>query len=940
MVGTSAQVKTYEPTKNRLLKELYQIRGLFLKSWILQLRQYKTNICQLLLPILVLIFIFILQLLVNVLIRNIAAPTESKVNASPTSMDQIHSFLMTGRFNLTFAVPHSFPLVFDANADSKLIGSSFANGTSSGLMRGVCGKMGIPGLCTPFPMNPLLPFNYSKIDPVSRARTGEWVVSPYFPTRSSAFDLNIEIAENMRQFGSPEKLDIIGSYQFHEFNLSDPATAKVVYTLQHDNTSQTQYCSAMSRFTNGDCRQIIPAGMENYLSNLIAYYLTGDTFITTQVAQMPYNVPEFSFNIADLLGTFFFPLILMLPLPVFMYTLVLEKSEKLKEMMKLMGMKTRNYFLVTFLFQYGIYIITALEFIIVSAILGFRFVRGTSPLIFLIGLIGWGLQLISFSFFLSSFISDKLAAVVFGYLIVLFGPIAGVILETNVFIVGDWRFKPILLIFPFSITEYFYTIATNCQRFQCLQTFNLRDNVELQASIIAFYVCAILYFILGLYFDNVLPQPWGVRKSIFFPIEWIWKGCCKSKKYYKSADVLDNSENLDSDVLEERQRVMDGVVTPENSGVLLMNLKKNYGKKQAVRGVHLGISKSECFGLLGQNGAGKTTTISMLCGLFSPSSGTAFVNGYDIRTNMDDIHLSMGLCPQFDILFGDLTCREHLLFYARIKGVPISQERQHVEELLRAVGLDGGTLNRKSPLAMCFGDTELKSIDSCLQPIGFTVYSSPLAGSLSGGMKRRLSIAISLVGNPGVVMLDEPTTGLDPTSKRHLWDVILQAKQDRTVILTTHSMEEADALCDRIGIMHKGQMKCIGSSVRLKNKFGSGLRVTVNYNRNNQTAAQTFIKQTLPNSKLVNEFAGASTFEVPTQDIKVSQFFKMMEAAKQQGNTGWENWSLSQCNLEDVFLSLVGDLMQKDKKAQKTEQKNERELDDTTITQVEQKIDV
>ena len=127
-------------------------------------------------------------------------------------------------------------------------------------------------------------------------------------------------------------------------------------------------------------------------------------------------------------------------------------------------------------------------------------------------------------------------------------------------------------------------------------------------------------------------------------------------------------------------------------------------------------------------GAGKTTTISMLCGLFGPTAGTAFVNGYDITYEMDAIRMSMGLCPQFDILFDDLTCREHLLFYARIKGMPIAQEKQHVEELLTMVGLSANDLKGRSPLVK----------------------------SLSGGMKRRLSIAIALVGNPGVVLLDEP----------------------------------------------------------------------------------------------------------------------------------------------------------------------------------------
>lgn len=196
-------------------------------------------------------------------------------------------------------------------------------------------------------------------------------------------------------------------------------------------------------------------------------------------------------------------------------------------------------------------------------------------------------------------------------------------------------------------------------------------------------------------------------------------------------------------------------------------------------------------------------------------------------------------------------------------------------------------------------------------------------------MKRRLSIAISLVGNPAIVMLDEPyvllqlvtnnysTTGLDPTSKRHLWDVILEAKKNRSIILTTHSMEEADALCDRIGIMHQGQMRCLGSALRLKNKFGGGFRVSINYSKENRDTAQQFIQNELPHAVLINEFAGTATYEISALNIKISQFFKTMENAKAKGNQGWENWSLSQCSLEDVFLRLVGDALQEEKTMKK-----------------------
>lgn len=261
----------------------------------------------------------------------------------------------------------------------------------------------------------------------------------------------------------------------------------------------------------------------------------------------------------------------------------------------------------------------------------------------------------------------------------------------------------------------------------------------------------------------------------------------------------------------------------------------------------------------------------MLCGLFSPTKGEAYVAGYSIINEIDKVHLSMGLCPQFDVLWGDLTCREHLYFYARLKGIKWSEQKKEVEEILEAVGLKqkGNTLSR----------------------------------SLSGGMKRRLSIGISLVGKPKIVMLDEPTTGLDPTSKRNLWNVILGAKKGKCIILTTHSLEEADVLCDRIGIVSRGQLKCIGTALHLKNKFGQGFRLSINFDESNREKAMACVQQILPEAKLHVEFAGNIQYEIPKQYVKVSKVFKEMEQNKEK--FGIKDWALSQTSLEDVFLNIV-----------------------------------
>ena len=196
-------------------------------------------------------------------------------------------------------------------------------------------------------------------------------------------------------------------------------------------------------------------------------------------------------------------------------------------------------------------------------------------------------------------------------------------------------------------------------------------------------------------------------------------------------DELEGNFEDDEDVRREADLIRSANI-PSSSPIVINNLRKVYPAKPgtpekiAVQCLNLHVERGECFGLLGPNGAGKTTTISILTGLYPPTSGDALVSGYSIKENMDKIHRVMSVCPQFDTVWMQLTCRETLLFYARLKGIPRKEEKSHVTSILQKVGLGQ--------------------------------YATRKAKDLSGGMRRRLSIGISLVGNPRVVFLDEPTT--------------------------------------------------------------------------------------------------------------------------------------------------------------------------------------
>ncbi|XP_074202336.1 phospholipid-transporting ATPase ABCA3-like [Camelus bactrianus] len=210
--------------------------------------------------------------------------------------------------------------------------------------------------------------------------------------------------------------------------------------------------------------------------------------------------------------------------------------------------------------------------------------------------------------------------------------------------------------------------------------------------------------------------------------------------------------------------------------------------KIAVKDLTLNLYEGQITILLGHNGAGKSTTLSILSGLCLPTSGEAYVNGYDISKQMVQIRKSLGLCPQQDLLFNYLTVSEHLYFYSVIKGIPRKMRLTETNKMLSTFNL----LKKRNAFSM----------------------------SLSGGMKRRLSIIIALIGDSKVVILDEPTSGMDPASRRATWDLLQHYKQGRTILLTTHYMDEADFLGDRIAIMVEGSLRCCGSSVFLKKIYG------------------------------------------------------------------------------------------------------------------------
>src|SRR5438552_1979773 len=222
------------------------------------------------------------------------------------------------------------------------------------------------------------------------------------------------------------------------------------------------------------------------------------------------------------------------------------------------------------------------------------------------------------------------------------------------------------------------------------------------------------------------------------------------------------------------------------SAIDVRNIIKRFGDFTAVKGITFAVQAGEIFGLLGPNGAGKSTLIRMLTTLLPPTAGTALVNGFDIVQQADGVRRSIGVIPQAMTSDLELSVEENLIIYAKLYGVPREKRRRLMAELLEAVEL--------------------------------TQWADKPVKNPSGGMRRRVEIARGLVHEPKIFFLDEPTTGLDPVSRVAVWDMLQKIKQQRdlTILITTHYMDEADKLCDRIAIVDHGVMKALDSPLKLK----------------------------------------------------------------------------------------------------------------------------
>lgn len=342
--------------------------------------------------------------------------------------------------------------------------------------------------------------------------------------------------------------------------------------------------------------------------------------------------------------------------------------------------------------------------------------------------------------------------------------------------------------------------------------------------------------------------------------------------------------------------VMDGILPPpmnaipkgvpeEDLKIKCENVHKSFVLQdnsvfRAVQNASLGVEGNSIFGLLGPNGAGKTTLIKCVTGLdgYTMDSGSASIFGHSVLEERSLVLPLMGVCPQHDILIGWLTGRELLTMFATIRGVPRAQTKRMVNYYLKMLDL--------------------------------TPKADSYCKNYSGGNRRRLSVALSMIGSPSAIFMDEPSTGLDPLTRRRLWEFLLQATRkdqdrERCILLTTHSMEEADALCNRIAIMVNSSIRTVGTSQELKSRYGTDRIVVLGVDKSSdEESINEMMASIHPQARRLKESTISSKkYSVPTSGTTWSSIFKSIMA--NQTKLRIEHFAVSQRSLEDVFIDFA-----------------------------------
>lgn len=657
-------------------------------------------------------------------------------------------------------------------------------------------------------------------------------------------------------------------------------------------------------------------GFATLQNEINSYYLQHVLGMSPDVASPPMTIPmgyaEYNTQAFLAFGGALAPLIVVLaflyPVSQLAKRLVLEKESRIREAMHIMGLGNAPF--------YGAWITiytlqNLLSSIIITIIIKNTFLTRADAVVVFFVFFFFELSTISLAGLISAFMSKSRMAA-------LLTPLIYFALAIPLFAMTDASSgsKSSLLILSPTGFAIGIQLLFDRELGGGLSGSGVTSSDDSPNMLVILFMLAfdtIIYFLLWLYVDAVMPSDWGTTRGCCYcitdPIRACFRFLCGESNAKKRV-VRDNrefevelGEMNATDVAMDDGRNPQGVFedvpldAPQPS-VRVVGLRKEFergGKKfVAVNNLYWSMQEGQISVLLGHNGAGKTTTMSMMTGMLEADDGDCFIYGHSVRNELEAVRQEIGYCPQHNILWPELTCEEHLRFFGSIKGLEGDELEEKITEMLEAVDL----LDKREYLS----------------------------SALSGGQKRKLSVAIAFVGGSRLVFLDEPTAGMDVAARRHTWDLLRRMAEGRTILLTTHFMDEADLLGQSIGIMSAGSLQCNGSSLYLKSRLGVGYNIVltttphVDANRIEQT-----IRRFIPEAEHLSTSTGEISYRLPTSSV--SQFQPLMEVLENEGpsSLGVNNFSVAATTLEEVFLQIAhGENNEKKAKEEAEKKKSEK----------------
>ncbi|XP_032304119.1 ATP-binding cassette sub-family A member 9-like isoform X3 [Coturnix japonica] len=553
----------------------------------------------------------------------------------------------------------------------------------------------------------------------------------------------------------------------------------------------------------------------------------------------------------------------MLCFSPFMYFLsvkVIREKKKLKVLMKAMGLQDIAFWL-SWSLLYTIYISVTSSLLTVITIRRVTQDCSFSEIYFLYFF--YGIASIHFCFMLSSLLKrPHITSFVGFFLHIVFGSLGFMTLFEQVPPSLEWVFK---LFSPYTFTagiseivkleKYGPTVAPELYPF-----FNLYSMLILDST---------LYLLLAIYFDKVLPGKYGVPyPPLFFlrPSYWLQRG--------SECGIQPDSIPVPGCDTEPIPEGFEG-----KEAIRLYNIRKTYKSKdkrtEALRGLSLNIYEGQITALLGLSGSGKTALLDVLSGFSKPSAGSAMICNYKVSEvqDMEGIQAMVGICPQSNLHFEALTVKENLRIFAHVKGIWWKEAEQEVQKVLVQLDL-----------------TDLQDVR---------------ADSLSGGQKRKLSLAIAILGDPQVLLLDEPMVGLDPCSRHQVWELLAERRAGRVTLICTQSVEEADTCTDRKAFLSNGRLHCVGSSLYLKRKWGIGyhLRMCIN-DQCDPGLASSLVRRYIPNAVFKGRDGDELCYLLPLENTK--SFPDLLGHLDSGLVLGIVHYDVSRTTLADALLKLEG----------------------------------